>query len=101
MNPETGRMLQTNLGTEVQNWPTPQAFDEKDMADGNRDARKAVGGCRNLGQEAPSFPQAPATSTGGDGSPCPIRAFYLRFPQKRRLNFRFVQWLMGFPEGWL
>jgi len=94
-------MLQTNLGTEVQNWPTPLAFDSKDMADGNRDARKAVGGGPKPGARGSIFPQAPATSTDGDGSPCPIRAFYLRFPQKRRLNFRFVQWLMGFPEGWL
>jgi hypothetical protein len=37
-------------------WSTPQAFDAKDVPNGNAEARRAAGGCRNLSQEAPNCP---------------------------------------------
>ena len=30
-----------------------------------------------------------------------LNAYFRLFPSRRRLNWRFVEWLMGFPEGWL
>jgi hypothetical protein len=55
----------------VKMYPTPQAFDAKDVPGGNSEERHKKGGCRNLAQEV-----------GG------------------QLNPQWVEWLMGLPIGW-
>ncbi|HET6440915.1 MAG TPA: hypothetical protein VFH53_00950 [Phycisphaerae bacterium] len=77
--PETGGV---DLQTEAQNWPTPDA---------NTSARSNGLMGPNLREASCRFsPPAPATSTAGGKSS----------PGTRRLNPRFVEWLMGWPRGW-
>ncbi len=62
----------------VKMWPTPQAFDATDLQRSQEalDRAKTRGGCRNLREEVKT-----------DGS-------------TGQLNPRWVEWLMGFPDGW-
>lgn len=81
-----------DLSTSTEGWPTPKV----------EEIRSSSGhGVRNLNEEAPSFPQAPQTSTPGPESLDTILDYYRLWPSKRRLNWRFVEWMMGFPPGWL
>ena len=90
-------------------WPTPDASVLNDGANpqenqARRDRLKARHGNGNgagltLGAAANSLlgRQAPRTSMfGPESSPSDPTS-----PQRLRLNPAFVEWLMGFPEGWL
>lgn len=87
-----------SVGHQAQNWATPTSRDNKDCDMPNRH------GTPSLAVAGPNWhhsPQAQLTMTPGQEclqsdpiSPPPSQ-------RKRRLNYRFVQWLMGFPEGWL
>jgi hypothetical protein len=141
VNSRTGRVLQTNLATEVGLWPTPQASDDQ------RDRQSDEGVLKWSQREQASSELAvtarlwatpssrdhkdtdgmATTGTNPDGSererldqlPRQVFQFGLPAPQtpqpgptssvdtptsprpsKRRLNPRFVEWLMGWPLGW-
>lgn len=77
---------QQNLSGQTFNWPTP-----KSSMPGSRINSR---GGKVLEQEARSFRQAPATpKPGPESSPNAPTS-------PRRLNPKFVEWLMGLPEGW-
>lgn len=113
------------LRDQAANWPTPTARDHKDGT-----SAETVDANGLLGRVAPAFSlPAPATSEHGHESSqaAPTsprrtrseieswlrRGDYTDFsrlesivasagrPPKRRLNERFVEWLMGLPEGWV
>ena len=79
-------------------WPTPQAFDAKHIERSPEALARAKnkGGCSNLREYAPRFPQPSTTTPDGEACSRMISAL----PQPSRLNVRFVEWLMGFPSGW-
>jgi hypothetical protein len=74
-----------DLRETVKDWPTPKA----EGKEGRRGSDPRHG--RVLEEESRSFPQAPATSTPGDASSSKTPA------SRRRLNPRFVSYLMGWP----
>lgn len=120
---ETGRMAQTGLTQQAETWATPQARDHMPPHSPERiAAMKAEGhGMRNLNDEAATW-GTPTCRDHKDGSTSlenvPINGLLgrqvLTFshpdqatqdgPQssreRRSLNPRFVEWLMGFPTGW-
>jgi hypothetical protein len=86
--------------------PTPQAFDAKDVPDGNQEERRKKGGCRNLAQEVKMWP-APASRDHkgtGDCANVPVNGLLGRAVspsvESGSLNPQWVEWLQGFPPGW-
>lgn len=75
----------TSLAVEVKVWPTPKSRDTKGQSQRGQHGLKDA-----LPNMAESFPPDPATAT--DGHDCS--------PKCRRLNPRFVAWLMGLPPDW-
>lgn len=79
----------------IRYWPTPAARDGKGA---NSAKHLEVGAGRKHLDQLPNFvahnfplpPPDPSTSTNGGASS----------PSTRRLNPRFVEWLMGWPIGW-
>ena len=69
----------SDLQAEAQNWATPTARDHKDGADPS----EVVPTNGLLGRQAPRVTGQMCPNTSG-----------------LRLNPRFVEWLMGFPDGW-
>ena len=70
-------------------WQTPKDSAGGNVSRGNdRKAEPLLAG--QAEQHSLSFPPAPTTSTLGDKSS----------KSTRRLNPRFVEWLMGWPLGW-
>lgn len=113
---ERGEML---LPAQVVNWPTPRAFDATDIQRSPEalERAKESGGCANLGEHAKVWPSPraeerqqtnsaddyvalsqasrsshPVLQTSTCGPECS--------PKHRRLNPRFVSWLMNLPIGW-
>jgi len=82
------------LKDQVTTWPTPAAHDAKG-ANGPEHLAKERGHHDQLPNAVAlwSGHPGPETSTGGPESSPPI-------PNSRRLNPAFVEWLMGWPEGW-
>ena len=89
----------------VGEWPTPQAQNSKGIRDENcgwseggkpYDIRTGKQVQSSLDQTVkamfPPSPPAPATADGQTSSPPAPTS-------RRRLNPRFVEWLMGFPSG--
>ena len=72
---------------ESKNWQTPTSRDYKD---GN--PSEAVPANSLLGRQAPRMPTDGQNSSQSDQTSPPQSA--------KRLNPRFVEWLMGFPTGW-
>jgi hypothetical protein len=100
---ETGRLAQYGLPQQVQNWPTPNAGPQNDSDTtwpqrreelkekwGNNGFGLTLGMAATNWPDSRSSPQAQATTT--DGHTCS--------PSCRRLNPRFVEWMMGWPDGW-
>jgi hypothetical protein len=94
-----------NLNEEASTWATPQAFDSTECVKGleaktydrNRRAMGGIGGpSRNLREEVmdfhPSLPAPPIPDGQQSSENAPT--------SRRRLNPRFVEWLMGFPLSW-
>ncbi len=77
-----------DLRETVKNWPTP-TVESGDQTVQNPTPKQTGG--TTLGGEARSFPQAPATLTPGGESLSTTPA------SRRRLNPRFVSYLMGWP----
>ena len=80
------------LNTTAVGWATPTA---RDWEDGASVAGVPENGL--LGRQAPNFQNglpSPTTSTGGAPSSSAAPT------SRRRLNPRFVAWLMGFPHTW-
>jgi hypothetical protein len=88
---KSGQQRGMDLETASANWPTPTTRDYKD---GTSAATVPENGL--LGRAAPNWansrssPQDQPTAT--DGHTCS--------PSCRRLNPRFVEWMMGWPDGW-
>lgn len=114
-----------SLGHVAQNWPTPDAgvttrsnrslspnaADRPCLAKlvtnwatpcGNQTSDRSQGRESDLREQAATFPSQDLPS-GADGPNCSESGTTLLRPSqgKRRLNYRFVQHLMGFPDGWL
>jgi hypothetical protein len=85
-----GTKRQVDLQHQVRLWQTPNVMDSSNRMIQNQrgDPTKPV---PTLAGQCRSFPQAPATSTPGDESSNTTPA------SRRRLNPRFVCWLMGWP----
>lgn len=110
-------------------WPTPKEMDSRMtvrdadlMAERRKDPRWRNAGCRVLAREAAIWPtpmakdgdKAPKTYSRGNPSlPAMGESFHCSppapatptlgpesSPSTRRLNPRFVEWLMGWPIGW-
>lgn len=77
-----------DLATDVSQWSTPKATDDKRGASPNR--VNSSGGDRNLPTDIVTFPQGPTTQKDGESG-----------SKQAVLNPEFVRTLMGFPEGWL
>ena len=124
----TGEGHQVTIAEQAERWPTPQAFDASNCQKGPAAEeydrhRRAMGGnggpSKNLREFVTHSLPAPATEDGppscesaptsrqpsvsakktasestGNGSPPGARLL------RRRLNPRFVSWLMGFPATW-
>jgi hypothetical protein len=96
--------------TPTGDWPTPTAEEATGYMSGSkRDIwRPTLSGIvqgkspkLHQGRPSPSGPQAPATSTAGEpSSPCGPTSPPPSRP-RRRLNWRFVAWLMGWPAWWV
>lgn len=69
-------------------WPTPTQRDSKGKS--QRGEAAPMDALANMAECSRSFRPDPATSMPGDESS----------KQTRRLNLRFVEWLMGWPIGW-
>lgn len=80
-----GRNGGMNLQTATAQWATPTSRDWKDGSDPS----SAVATNSLLGR------QAPRTQMHGD------ECSQSGQTSRRRLNYRFVTWLMGWPEGWV
>jgi hypothetical protein len=81
------------LDQEARNWPTASA---RDWKSGQASEETFNGNARPLNEWAERFPpshQVPLTHDGPQSSP-PVQT------SRRRLNPRFVEWLLGFPIGW-
>jgi len=82
-----------DLQTEVQLWPTPAGRDHRSQNSTDSQVRRNLGSKR--GQQLPNFvsqcfhPGQPASKHGEKSS-----------KSTRRLNPRFVEWLMGWPRNW-
>lgn len=90
------------LANDIAMWRTPSAGDPDG---GIMEIREGADGKYKLRDDAPDFAkrfhQDQTTSTGGENS-CEIGPTSpLRSHQGKRLNYRFVQRLMGFPDDWL
>lgn len=95
-----------NLKRDAELWPTPNVPNggRVNPPGTSRTGMTLNGQKKQIGLEEVAsryFLQAPATSEhglesspSGPTSPPPS-------PPKKRLNFRFVLWMMGLPEGWL
>lgn len=81
------RPLGVNLGQQAQGWPTPRS------SDGDK------GGPNQAQKGKPSLV---ALARGHQGLPTPTAGLESSpsGPTSRRLNPAFVEWLMGWPEGW-
>lgn len=77
------------LRDDAANWPTPQAWDAKGYHAKNPEK-----------VSTPSRPDQGQPTIGGASSP-PDPTSDRPSPPRRMLNWRFVIWLMGFPQGWL
>jgi hypothetical protein len=87
-----------NLETVVARWQTPTSGDGGQYNRGKgRTDELLLGG---QSQELRSHLDQP-TSTHGEQSSPSDQTSHQPSPKKKRLNYRFVEWLMGFPEGWL
>lgn len=84
----TTRGGSSNLRTEVAHWPTPSAHD--DRASGPSQLERNSLTLVEAAQAFPSGHQDPTTTTDGVASS----------PQTQVLNPRFVEMLMGWPDGW-
>ncbi len=85
-----GREGGVNLQTAAANWPSPQARDHKGALPLEARDRKMDTLDEAAEQRFPSSRPDPETSTpGGESSKA-----------TRRLNPRFVEWLMGWPAAW-
>ena len=100
----------TTLGGFAHMWPTPQAADHKNM-DTTRPPSKG-GGSRDLRQDVKMWPTPRASEWKGTG-PLGSKSHnhrlekgYLDATVQERgqvsgsLNPAWVEWLMGYPEGW-
>jgi hypothetical protein len=85
------------LDQQAANWPTPDVCSaNRDMSRIDPDQQKTASGKRTIGLPtiASAFsPQAQQIQDGQESSPADPTS-------RRRLNPRFVEWLMGFPLGW-
>ncbi len=86
-----------SLTTQISNWPTPSCHDQKG-ANSAEHCLVTGAGAKHMGQLAnfathgfPAIPPGPATSPPGSASS----------KLTRRLNPRFVAWLMGVPVEWM
>lgn len=101
-----GDLIQAVRGNENNHyklWPTPQAHDAK-KGDPKRVGRfGAKHGGRNLNDEVMLWP-TPRPCSGLRSSGMNRTGYYERMtPEERtggQLNPSWVEWLMGFPEGW-
>lgn len=93
------RNHEMGLDREARLWPTP---DVSVTTTSNRSCSPNAADRPALAKAARihSLPD-PATSTPGPASSPSAQTSPPPSPPKRRLNYRFVAWLMGFPEGWL
>lgn len=95
---ETGRVLQKDLQHVVERgmWPTPRA------SDGDKNVRTAEGAAREIERKGGAQDLASAVMWP---TPTANRRSGLQSHGKNailgRLNPRWVEWLMGFPVGWL
>ncbi|MEM1185237.1 MAG: hypothetical protein AAGI53_09570 [Planctomycetota bacterium] len=88
-------------------WPTPDASvandgESLDQWDTRRERVKAAANNGNgmgepIAMAAQRFPRPETTMP--DGEAC--SNLMPTLPQPRRLNLRFVEWLMGFPTKWV
>lgn len=99
--PEMGTTEQ-RLWTQARLWPTVRATDYKSCGQYGDKAQKYRLDRKYLDATAVEFshsgPQAPTSSKNGGKSSNDTRRLNLR-QQTRRLNPRFVSWLMGWPVG--
>jgi hypothetical protein len=94
----------TAKGEQLQNfvehdfWPRMSAQSPNSLRGHGSDptARRAAGHQVNLTDAVIAFPASPPAPPIPDGQPSSESAPTSR----RRLNPRFVEWLMGFPIGW-
>lgn len=77
-----------NLNDEAAHWPTPQASDDQRKATKASHQRML---CNVTPHWSPDCPSPPDQV---------IRAGQPSSPERRVLNPRFVEWLMGWPIGW-
>ena len=98
------------LGNAARMFPAPQAFDAKDLPDGNRAERRSKGGCRNLAQEARMWPTPKANAHqnpgehGAGGKDLTTEVCLKEMgmiPTTGQLNPEWVAWLMGYPTEWV
>jgi hypothetical protein len=96
MGPNTG--MEWNFAecqwsvADAKDWPTPQARDWKSGCSNVTD------NARPLNEEACRFTR-PDPTTLTAGSEC-LPSGLISPPPSRKLNPRFVEWLMGIPTGW-
>lgn len=91
-NPERfgGRLGQGNIEDQVVRWPTPSVADVTGGRTSRSGDRKDELLLNTMASALASSLPAPETETHGLPSS----------PERRTLNPRFVEWLMGWPAGW-
>jgi hypothetical protein len=97
-SPETMDRNARPLNEAATHWPTPRSSPNENRNTQSAPSHGLTHG-KTLSGEAISFPPPPPTSTPGPTSLNRILAL-LRPSVRRRLNPRFVEWLMGWPIGW-
>lgn len=90
-HPTVGNDCSFSQADQAQNWATPVASDDGDKVTVASHQSGLIGQAFRFGRQAPRTPTpGPESSPSGPVS-----------PQQLRLNPAFVEWLMGWPEGWV
>lgn len=89
------------LNEQAVNWQTPRSADAGGGAYQRDRGQKGKERPTLTGQACLFFLPAPKSSPPGEGFCSNIPDSPLPSPEKRRLNARFEEWLMGVPLGWV
>ena len=80
---QSGEMSSAEDPTSPRRWGTPRVTTNSGIGNPNRNERPGTTGANRLEDEAATFTTEQLAET------------------RKRLNPKFVEWLMGWPEGWL
>lgn len=95
---ESVALITLRLADQVEMWGTPTSNDSKNsLTQSQADRSTLTSDALKWSTESPD----PLTTTDGENCLKSDTTLLPHSPKRKRLNWRFVQHLMGFPDGWL